>query len=120
MLKQLAKSFSYALHGLTLAFKQEQNFRIQIILGILVVASALYLPLRGWELVVTIALTMAVLVMELLNTAVEHFIDLLKPRLHHYVLIIKDLMAGAVLLTSLGALIIGLIVFYPHLVNLLK
>lgn len=120
MFRRLYKSFSYALHGLVLTFKQEQNFRIQVVVGILVIAAALSLPLRGWELVVMIGLVMAVLVMELLNTVVEHFTDLLKPRLHHYVSTIKDIMAGAVLLTALGAAIIGILIFYPHLVNLVK
>lgn len=120
MLKQLIKSFFYAWRGLVLTFKQEQNFRIQIVIGVSVIGAALYFPLRGWELVIMIALVMAVLVMELLNTVVEHFVDLLKPRMHHYVSVIKDIMAGAVLLTSLGAALIGLIIFYPHLVNLIK
>jgi undecaprenol kinase len=61
-----------------------------------------------------------VLAMELLNTALEYFTDLLKPRLHHYVLVIKDTMAAAVLITSLGALIIGLIIFIPHFIRLIK
>lgn len=120
MFTRLLKSFSYALRGLVLTFKQEQNFRIQIIIGLVVIAAAAYFPLRGWELVIMIALIMAVLVMELLNTAVEHFIDLLKPRLHHYVSTIKDIMAGAVFLTALGAAVIGILIFYPHLVNLFK
>lgn len=120
MMLRIFKSFLYAFHGLKIAFKQEQNFRIQIIGGILVIAAALFFPLRGWELVTVIALVMAVLVMELLNTVVEHFTDLLKPRMHHYVSVVKDIMAAAVLLTALGAVIIGGIIFYPHLVNLFK
>jgi diacylglycerol kinase len=120
MIKGLFKSFTYAFHGLVLTFKHEQNFRIQVVVGGIVMAASLFFPLRGWELVVMIALVLGVLVMELLNTAVEHFIDLLKPRMHHYVSVIKDIMAGAVLLTSLGAALIGIIIFYPHLVNLLK
>jgi diacylglycerol kinase len=120
MLERLVKSFSYAFHGLTLVFKQEQNFRLQIFGGFIVLCGALFFPLRGWELVVIIGLVVAVLVMEVLNTVVEHFIDLLKPRMHHYVSVIKDIMAGAVLLTAIGAVTIGTIIFYPHLVNLVK
>jgi diacylglycerol kinase len=56
--------------------------------------------------------------MELLNTALEYFTDLLKPRLHHYVSLIKDIMAAAVLLTALGSAVIGLIIFLPHFIKL--
>lgn len=78
------------------------------------------LPLRNWEIILVVLLIMLVLIMELLNTAVERVMDLLKPRLHQYVLLIKDVMAGAVLLTSLAALVIGSIIFIPHLVALVK
>ena len=55
--------------------------------------------------------------MEILNTVLEYLIDLLKPRLHHYVHVIKDVMAGAVLLTALIALAVGVVIFYPYLVK---
>jgi diacylglycerol kinase len=57
---------------------------------------------------------MAVLVLESLNTIFEHLSDILKPRLHDYVRIIKDIMAATVLITSLGALVVGIIIFWPY------
>lgn len=106
--------------GLRFAFKNEQNFRLQIFISALVAAAVCYFPLRVWEMILLILLVVMVLTMELLNTALEYYADLLKPRLHHYVRAIKDIMAAAVLLTSLGALAIGLIIFLPHLINLFK
>lgn len=67
-----------------------------------------------------ILLVVAVLAMELLNTALEYFADLLKPRLNHYVLVVKDVMAAAVLVTAMGALTIGLIIFLPHFLEIVK
>lgn len=61
-----------------------------------------------------------VLIMELLNTAFEYCADLLKPRLNHYVQLIKETMAAAVLVTTLLAGSIGLIIFVPHFLTLLK
>ena len=58
--------------------------------------------------------------MEILNTALEYFTDLLKPRLHSYVYTIKDLMSAAVLVSSLGAVTVGLIIFIPYLVDFFK
>ncbi len=118
--KSLFKSFSSAFAGLKHTFKHEQNFRLQILSAILVLIATAIFPLKVWEVILVILLLVAVLAMELLNTALEYFADLLKPRLHHYVLVIKDIMAAAVLITSLGALIIGLIIFLPHFIGLIK
>jgi len=109
-----------ALRGLKTVFKSEQNFRIQILVGLMVVILAVFFPLKIWEIILLILLLVQVLVMELLNTALEYFTDLLKPRLHHYVLLIKDVMAAAVLLIALGAAAIGLIIFLPHFIKLLQ
>ena len=68
---------------------------------------------------VTILITM-VLTMELLNTALEYFTDLLKPRLHQYVESIKDIMAGAVFLTSACAIVVGLLIFVPYFLHFKK
>lgn len=118
--KSLFKSFSAAFAGLKHTFNHEQNFRLQILAAIVVLIVTAVFPLKVWEVILVILLLVAVLAMELLNTALEYFADLLKPRLHHYVSVIKDIMAAAVLITSLGALIIGLIIFLPHFIGLIK
>lgn len=119
-LSRLISSFADAGRGLKHVFKTEQNFRIQIFFGVVVMVGAFFFRLRSWELIVLVLLVLLVLLVEIFNTAFEKFSDLLKPRLHHYVGVIKDIMAGAVLITSLAALLIGVMIFYPHLVNLLK
>jgi len=118
--KRLLQSFRDALSGLKLAFRSEQNFRLQLLAGIVVAGFAMYFPLRIWEVILVILLLGWVLTMELLNTAFEYFTDLLKPRLHHYVYAIKDIMAAAVLVSSLGSAVIGAIIFLPHFINLFK
>lgn len=119
-LQRLLKSFKTAFEGLVFVFKTEPNFRIQILFAFLALAMAYIFNLRTVEWIVIIVLIMLVLVMEILNTALEQFTDLLKPRLHHYVKDIKDVMAAAVLLTSLGALLIGTIIFWPHIFLLMN
>jgi len=118
--KSLFSSFSSAVTGLKYTFNHEQNFRLQVFLACVVLVATFIFPLKVWEVILVILLVVAVLAMELLNTALEYFADLLKPRLHHYVSVIKDIMAAAVLITSLGALIIGLIIFVPHFIVLIK
>ena len=113
-LHRLIKSFVDAVRGLKHVFKSEQNFRIQVLVGFLVLVAAFYFPLRSWEVILIVLLVLLVLLVEILNTVFEYFSDLLKPRLHHYVGVIKDVMAGAVLLTSLVATAVGIIIFYPY------
>jgi diacylglycerol kinase len=119
-MQRLLASFRDAGRGLVYVFKNEQNFRIQTVVGLVVFVVILYLPLRTWEAIVLILLVIMVLTMELLNTALEHFTDLFKPRVHPSVGVIKDIMAASVLMTSLGALIIGLIIIGSHLLQLSK
>ena len=120
MIKNFLNSFRYALRGVRYVFKHEQNFRIQVVVSCLVVLLMFVLPLSTREIILVIILLTMVLTMEILNTALERFADLLKPRLHEYVSVIKDIMAAAVLVTSLGALIIGAMIFVPHFVSLLE
>lgn len=114
------KSFADAGKGLGHVFRSEQNFRIQCVLGFFVLIASFIFPLFVWERIVVILLVLLVLLIEILNTVFEYFSDLLKPRLNHYIGIIKDVMAGAVLLTSLVAMVVGLMIFYPHLASLFK
>jgi diacylglycerol kinase len=59
-----------------------------------------------------------VLVLELMNSIFERMVDILKPRIHHYVEDIKDIMAGTVLVASLGSALIGLLIFWPYIVRM--
>ena len=58
--------------------------------------------------------------MEIVNSAVERVTDILKPRIHSYVKEIKDIMAAAVMLSSIGAVLVGLLIFGPHLLAMFQ
>lgn len=117
---RLIKSFKDAGRGVARTFHREQNFRAQVLVSLVIFILAALFPLPRWEIILLILLTGWVLTMELLNTALEFFVDLLKPRLHHYAQAIKDIMAAAVLVSSLVSAIIGTIIFLPHFLSLLK
>lgn len=119
-LQTLFKSFSYAGKGVKYAWKNEQNFRIHIFSAILAVILMLIFPLMTWERVLILLIIMSILVLELINTTFEKMADVLRPRIHSYVEIIKDLMAAAVLFASLGAAVIGLLIFIPYFVELFR
>lgn len=113
----LGKSLSDAWKGICYVFKHEQNFRLQIYTSVLVLIAVWYFDLAKAEMVVIFLLIILVLILELLNSAVEKMADVLKPRLSLQIHSVKDIMAGMVLISSLGALIVGIIIFYPHVVE---
>jgi diacylglycerol kinase len=119
ILSRIFKSFKYAFRGWWYVFKHEENFRIQMFAAVLVLVAAVYFPLSKQERIIIIFMIFLVLLMEMVNTALECLIDLLKPRLNHYVSFIKDIMAGAVLLSAVCAVTVGLFIFLPYLVRLL-
>jgi diacylglycerol kinase len=113
--KSLFKSFNYAFRGVIQVFREEQNFRFQVLLGSLVLILAVWLRVQIWEAVVLILVIVLVLVLELINSIFERLVDVLKPRIHPYVQTIKDIMAATVLIASFGAVVIGILIFGPYL-----
>ena len=115
-MRGLFKSFSHATRGIIYAFKEERNFQIEVIVAILVLFLMVLYPLTAIERSLLLVMIAFVLTMELLNTCFERMLDMLKPHVHPYVKVIKDLVAGAVLLASAFAFIVGLLIFLPFLV----
>ena len=113
-IKKFAVSIKFAFRGLSYVFKNEQNFRIQLLIAIVVLILAIYFKIPDYQAVILLMIIGAVLILEMVNTIFEKIADMLQPRIHHYVAIIKDLMAAAVFITSLGAAIIGIIIFWPY------
>jgi len=118
--KKLFKSFKYAFRGLKYVIKNEQNFQIEILGAILVVILMVVFPTRALEKIALFIVIFAVLVIELINTIFERVVDILKPRVHPYAQLVKDIMAAAVLLSSIGAIIVGVIIFYPYIQELIR
>ena len=118
MYKRL-KSFFYAFRGIGYALREEPNFRAECVIAVIVIILMFIFPLSQSERVLVIVAIFLVLVLELINTALERTMDILKPRVHPYVQTVKDVMAWAVLITTLGAAAIGLFIFSPFVLALL-
>lgn len=114
------KSIADAARGVGVVARSEQNFRFQIVVTLVVIVAMCYFRVPLWQAIVLVLLCTLILVLELINTAVEYFTDLLKPRLHHHVRTVKDIMAGAVLIASVSSVIIGGMIFIPYFLALLK
>jgi len=110
--RALYKSFKHAIRGLQEIFWTEQSFRIQVFATIIVLVLLYVLDLAGWQRILLILLCSAVLILEILNSIIERVADAVQPRLSPMVKDVKDMMAGAVLLTALTALVVGTAILY--------
>ncbi len=112
----LPSSFRYAAQGLKYGFSSQRNFRIHVVIGAVTFALGLWLKLNPNQLAVLVLTVTAVLVLELLNTAIEAVVDLaIGRRFHPLARIAKDCSAGAVLVASISSLLIALLLVIPPL-----
>lgn len=113
-------SLKIAISGLRTAFKEEQSFRIQILIGIIVILFMIALKLNPLEISILVLAILLVLGLELINSQIERFLDLIQPDHHPKIKIIKDISAAAVLVAVLGTIIVGILILLPHLLDLFR
>ena len=114
-MKRFLYSFSYAFNGIAYAFKTQFNFKVHVVaaVSVLLMGYAVQLSVNEWLwIVLAIALVMVV---ELINTAIEILVDLVSPGIHPKAGAIKDLAAGSVLITAAFALIVASVILLPKL-----
>jgi diacylglycerol kinase (ATP) len=109
------RSGTHALDGITELFKSQQNAWVHAVATVCVIAAGLVLGVTGTEWCLLILVITAVWVVEALNTAFEYLCDVVSPEFHPLVKKSKDIAAGAVLLSAVGAAAIGLMIFVPYL-----
>ncbi len=113
-IRRLINGFKFALIGLGHILRSEQNARVHLVVAIAVLGAGLYLGLSPAELAAIFFAVIIVFLAEVLNTAIEKTLDLIEPDHSGKVAIIKDMSAGAVLVAAGGALIIGVVIFWPY------
>lgn len=113
----LGRAFYCAFVGIC-DFCHGRNSRIQLGFAATVTAAGIGLRLARWEWIVIVSAIGFVLAMEAMNTAIERTVDLASPGEHELARQAKDLAAGAVLIASIATVIIGGLIFYPHLIAL--
>jgi diacylglycerol kinase (ATP) len=114
----LVSSFRYAFAGIRYLLWTQRNAKIHSALGVLAIIFGLLLGLAQAEWLAVILTITIVFVAEGFNTAIEATVDLAMPEYHPLAKVAKDVAAGTVLLTAIAAIIVGLIVFLPHLLLL--
>lgn len=114
-IKSRVSSFGFAFEGLFSFFRNETNAWIHLASTLVVATLTLYFKLSSNEIICLVIVTGLVWVAELFNTAIERIMDFVSGQRHPGIKIIKDLAAGAVLLSAVTAFITGAIIFIPKL-----
>lgn len=108
-------AFRCARSGLWYALRTQRNMRIQVGMGLGVGAIGVWLRLTPDRWAILAVVSGLVLVSEMINTVVEGTIDLVCPDYHPLAKTVKDVMAGAVLLSAIVAVVAGLLILGPPL-----
>jgi len=119
-MKKVLLSLINACHGLVYCFKTQRNMSIHAFVGLIVIIAGIFLRVSLTGMLLLLTAIMVVLVAEAFNTAIEKTIDLYTKERNHLAQVAKDVAAGAVLMTALFAVIVGLAVLGPPLWSIMR
>lgn len=115
-LAALANAGQGVLHGV----KNERNVQIDTVFAVLAVALGFVFQISAAQWLAVVICIGLVLALELVNTALEAVVDLASPEYHELARIAKDCAAGACLVASICAFIVGVVIFLPCILQLLS
>ena len=114
-IKSRIKSFAYAFNGIKRLLLSQHNAWIHLVITVFVVVLGFVLQLSTVEWCLIVLAMMIVWTAEGVNTAIEFLSDAVSEHHHPLIESAKDIAAGAVLISAIGAVVIGILVLYPHL-----
>ncbi|KYK26873.1 hypothetical protein AYK26_07050 [Euryarchaeota archaeon SM23-78] len=117
---KFTKSVLTALRGIAHGFSKERNIKIQALLGLIVIIISLLLRIPRNEIILILFVAFLVIITELINTSIEKLIDIIHPKHHKEIGKIKDILAGAVLLSVILSIIVGLLILLKPVIEVLK
>jgi diacylglycerol kinase len=113
------RSFVYAGRGLWHTISTQRNMRVHVAIAVLAIALGIALRISAVEFAMVFVAIIGVLIAEMFNTVTEAVVDLATQQYHPLARVAKDVAAGAVLLSAILAVVVGLFVYLPHLWPLL-
>jgi len=119
-MKTFFNAVLFALQGMKQFFSRDRNGQIQIVIGITAIILGFTVSLTSFQWLLVLFCIGLVISLEMINSAIERFCDLVTTDFHPGIKVIKDVAAGAVLVASITSLVIGLIIFIPALVHFLN
>lgn len=108
-------SFKHAMDGIIWAFTTQPNFRVHITLSVIAIVSGLLLKITYIEMTIICLVIVLGMGAEMINTAIESMTDLITTEYKQSAKIAKDVAAGMMLLTAIGAVVIAALIFLPRI-----
>lgn len=118
-MRKLIDSFGYALKGMYVTLREQQNMRIHAMAVLVVTVAGIFLGLTAAEWSIIALCIGSVMSAEMMNTAIETLVDLVSPEYNEKAGKVKDIAAGAVLLTAIVATVVAVYIFGNKIFNLL-
>ena len=118
MKRSIIDSFNYAVSGIIVSIKTERNMLIHYAAAIIVLVTSMFFNFSRVEFLLLLFAVTLVIVLELMNTAIEKTIDLITTEYHPLAKLVKDIAAGAVLIAAINAFIVGYLLFFDRLSEL--
>lgn len=112
--KNLIDSFNNAINGILHAIKYERNMKIHVCIAVILFVMALFFDLSKLEFMIISLTVCIVIVCELINTAIEVMVDLVTSEYHPKAKIVKDVSAGAVLISAFFSVVVAYFVFFER------
>ena len=116
----LARSFLFALEGLTFVIRNERNIKIHLTLAIIMIGISYWLQITKIEWIILFLLIGGMIVIEIINTAIENVVDLVTNEYHPLAKISKDVAAAAALVHAVMAVMVGVILYTPYVLRLFE
>ncbi len=117
-ISQRLKSFTHAFNGLKILLREEHNARLHLVAAIIVVITGVVLEVSTIEWIALVFAIGFVITTEIINSSIENIVDFISSEKHEKIKKIKDLAAAGVLISAATALIVGLIISLPKILEL--
>lgn len=118
--RKLYQSFGYAFEGVYYSFKYNQNMRIHAVIAACVVLLSIFFHVSPFEMGILGIMILLVIATEMINTAIEEMVNLITNEHRAEAKIAKDVSAGMVLITAIGSVIVGTLIFLPYILRMVR
>ena len=115
--KRFIKSFRFALEGINYSLNNDQNLVVHFIASLCVIIASIMFDISPFEMAILGLTILMVISTEMINSAIEKMVDLITKEHRMEAKIAKDVSSGMVLVTAIGAIIIGILIFTPYILR---
>lgn len=116
--KNFFEALKNSTNGIIYAIKEQKNLKIQILIAVIVVILSIVLQINKMEMLFVCFSISFVIFAEIVNTSIEKTVDLVTEEYNEKAKIAKDIAAGAVVIASINAVIVGIIVFFDEIIKI--